>query len=208
MRLVSVPSDDPFALRRPVGRHWCWGHHAGAKARCWRMRGPQPTVSSITVDAPFSSKPDLTNKPVVQKCIDQIMSKTGLSLTDAKAVLRHMLRTDRQHRQMGPNRGEHRVVAPTSSFQEMVRSGEWKRQARTPLRDVFSQPAATSRTTSPPLMPRHDEDPLVTRVPPDRHPAEIILQLSRPDGCLELKSRCTDGLLLLSTTASALARST
>ena len=173
------------------------------------MRPPQQIFSSRAVDMPpFSSKPELTDKPVMRKCIEQIMSKTGLDLADAKAVLRHMLRMDQQHKQMGPSRGEHRVVAPTSSFEEMVRSGEWKRNARSPLKDALSQPAATSPTTSPSPTPRNDQ-PLVTRIPPDRHPAEVTIQLSlRPDSkdsCTDVRSRCADGLVLLSTTAFAYA---
>ena len=166
------------------------------------MRGP-PLLSSHAASMPHSIKPELTDKPVVRKCIERIMGKTGLSLQDAKAVLRHMLHKDQQqHERVGTNRGEHRIVAPTSSFEEMVRSGEWKPHAPPPLRDAISQPTATSPTASPPLTPRNDQ-PLVTRIPPDRHPAEVSLELSlRPDGKdIPDKSGCADGLMLLSTTA-------
>ena len=179
------------------------------------MRAPQQVSSSRALDTPSSSKPALTDKPVVRKCIERIMSKTGLNLADANAVLRHMLRIDQLHKQMGPSRGEHRVVAPTSSFEEMVRSGEWKQSARSPLRVALSQPAptspTTSPTTSPPTTPR-PEQAVVTRIPPDRHPAKVADQPSlRPDGnsCTDVSSSpassCADGLMLLSTTAFAYA---
>ena len=183
------------------------------------MRPPQQVSSSRAPDTPSSSKPALTDKPVVRKCIERIMSKTGLNLADANAVLRHMLRIDQLHKQMGPSRGEHRVVAPTSSFEEMVRSGEWKQSARSPLRVALSQPAPTSSTTSPttspptspPTTPR-TEQAVVTRIPPDRHPAKVADQPSlRPDGnnCTDVSSSpassCADGLMLLSTTAFAYA---
>jgi hypothetical protein len=175
------------------------------------MRPPQQVFSSRALDTPSSSTPALTDKPAVRKCIERIMSKTGLNLADANAVLRHMLRIDQLHKQMGPNRGEHRVVAPTSSFEEMVRSGEWKQSAQSPLRVALSQPAPTSPATSPPTTPRH-EQAVVTRIPPDRHPAKVADQLSlRPDGnscthvSLSLASSCADGLMLLSTTAFAYA---
>lgn len=176
------------------------------------MRPPQQVFSSRALDTPSSSKPTLTDKPVVRKCIERIMSKTGLNLADANAVLRHMLRIDQLHKQMGPNRGEHGVV-PASSFEEMVRSGDWKQSARSPLRVALSQPAPTSPTTStsPPTTPRH-EQAVVTRIPPDRDPAKVADQLSlRPDGnsCTDVSSSpassCADGLILLSTTAFACA---
>ena len=179
-------------LGNPVAQSQGW-----CGERCSRMRGPQPTISSLP------SKPDLPDKPVVRKCIERIMGKTGLSLPDAKAVLHHMLRTDQQHKQVGPKRGEHRVVAPASSFEEMVRLGEWRRHAR-PLREAIPQPAATSPTTFPPPTLPNDQ-PLVTRIPPDRHPAEVTVQLSlRPDGKdgrTHVKAACADGLMLLSTAA-------
>ena len=175
------------------------------------MRAPQQVFSSRALDTPSSSTPALTDKPAVRKCIERIMSKTGLNLADANAVLRHMLRIDQLHKQMGPNRGEHRVVAPTSSFEEMVRSGEWKQSTQSPLRVALSQPAPTSPATSPPTTPHH-EQAVVTRIPPDRHPAKVADQLSlRPDGnsCTDvsssLASSCADGLMLLSTTAFAYA---
>ena len=189
----------------------------------WRASRCDATPRSCTQTAhaspTSSSKPALTDKPVVRKCIERIMSKTGLNLADANAVLRHMLRIDQLHKQMGPSRGEHRVVAPTSSFEEMVRSGEWKQSARSPLRVALSQPAPTSSTTSPttspptspPTTPR-PEQAVVTRIPPDRHPAKVADQPSlRPDGnsCTDVSSSpassCADGLMLLSTTAFAYA---
>ena len=172
------------------------------------MRAPQQVSSSRALDTPSSSKPALTDKPVVRKCIERIMSKTGLNLADANAVLRHMLRIDQLHKQMGPSRGEHRVVAPTSSFEEMVRSGEWKQSARSPLRVALSQPAptspTTSPTTSPPTTPR-PEQAVVTRIPPDRHPAKVADQPSFTDVSSSPASSCADGLMLLSTTAFAYA---
>ena len=175
------------------------------------MRPPQQVSSSRAPDTPSSSKPALTDKPVVRKCIERIMSKTGLNLADANAVLRHMLRIDQLHKQMGPSRGEHRVVAPTSSFEEMVRSGEWKQSARSPLRVASPPTTPTSPTPSQPTTPR-PEQAVVTRIPPDRHPAKVADQPSlRPDGnsCTDVSSSpassCADGLMLLSTTAFAYA---
>ena len=181
------------------------------------MRGPRFVTrhpQTPQVGMAFENMARLEDKPVVRKCIEQIKRKTGLSADDAKLVLHHMLRQDVQGKKTG-NLAE--GGASAVSFDEMVQSGEWRTPARTPLHPItqpsLPPPASPSPTTSPPLTPRDDE-PLVAHIVPGRASAErdastITLQLSvKPDGqnIVDLKSSCSDGLMLLSTTAFVYAR--
>ena len=182
------------------------------------MRGP-PFVTrhppTPQAGMALENKGGLEGKPVVRKCIEQIMRKTGLSADDAKLVLHHMLRQDVQGKKTG-NLAEGGSSAV--SFDEMVQSGEWRTPTRTPLHPItqpsLPPPASPSPpTTSPPLTPRDDER-LVAHIVPGRASAErdastITLQMSvKPDGqnIVDLKSSCSDGLMLLSTTAFVYAR--
>ena len=197
------------------------------------MRSPQivtrhPPTPHPSAAVPLTQRPRLEAKPAVRKCIEQIMRKTGLSARDAKLVLNHMLRQD-MHQKKG-ERG-----ADAVSFEEMVRGGEWRlpNQARPnavlqpslPNSPRSSLTVAVSPSSSPSLSPSsspptsptpRDDEPIVAHVvrgcasaaAPDEAAKSTLQMSAKPDGqnVVDLNSSCTDGLMLLSTTAFVCAR--
>ena len=163
--------------------------------------------SSTVMRAPLSSCQPTTcsvgsNHMLMQRCVAKIMDRTNVSEVDARYYARQAL----EQRVVKKAWKNDLTKPPTVQLSRRIRSPQLSAASPHACRD-------SAAWSSPPLprwlppQPQHPPQPLNTD-PSGGSPRGLMTVTLRPgqSSIVDLRSQCTDGLLLLATTASFVPR--